>query len=178
MLKLLGRVDIEHAAALHYFLKKGKVQKLVHAFKYKNKPQIATLLGKQFAYKYLESEIFVAADYIVPIPIHYARRQQRGYNQAYMIAKGIFEITSIPIENKVLIKNKKIVSQTIKNRSERFVNVLNTFSLKNANKFIGKRILIIDDVFTTGATIEAAITILKDIKDITIQVGFIAVATD
>ena len=177
-LKLLGRVQVEHAAALHYFIKKGKVQKLVHAFKYKNKPQVATLMGKTFGIKYLESSHFDLADVIIPIPTHFARLQQRGYNQSYLIAKGVSEISSIPIIRNVLIKNKKIVSQTSKKRDERFINVLNSFSIKNQQKLEGKLVLIVDDVFTTGATIEAAITKLQTIKDIRIQVGFIAMAFD
>ncbi|MDA8692579.1 phosphoribosyltransferase family protein [Saprospiraceae bacterium] len=177
-LKLLGRVDVEHAAALHYFIKKGKVQKLIHAFKYKNKPQVATLMGKTFAIEYLESPHFDTADVIIPIPTHFARLQQRGYNQSYLIAKGVSSITSIPINQKVLIKNKRIVSQTSKKRDERFINVLNSFSVKNSSSLEGKLVLIVDDVFTTGATIEAAITKLQAIKDIKIQVGFIAMAFD
>ena len=178
MLKLLGRVEVEHAAALHYFIKKGKVQKLIHAFKYKNKPQVATLMGKTFAIKYLESPHFDTADVIIPIPSHFARLQQRGYNQSYLIAKGVNDVSSIPIGQKVLIKNKRIVSQTSKKRDERFINVLNSFKIKNPEKLEDKLVLIVDDVFTTGATIEAAITKLQTIKGIRIQVGFIAMATD
>ncbi len=178
VMKLFARVNVDHAAALHYFVKKGKVQKLVHAFKYKNKPQIATLMGRTLGIKYAESPLFENADMIIPIPIHFARLQQRGYNQSYAIAKGVYEETKIPINSKTLIKNKGIVSQTNKNRSERFVNVLNTFDVNNPEKLEGKTILIVDDVFTTGATIEAAITKLQDIKGIKIQVGFIAMAVD
>ena len=178
MVKLLGRVSVEHVAALHYFIKKGKIQKLVHAFKYKNKPQVAILMGRMLGLKYSESLLFSTADLIIPIPIHYARLQQRGYNQSYLIAKGVSEETGIPISQKVLIKNKGIVSQTNKKRDERFVNVLNTFDLKNSETLEGKSILIVDDVFTTGATIEAAITKLQNIKGIKIQVAFIAMAVD
>jgi ComF family protein len=178
MIKLFGRIEVEHAAALHYFLKTGKVQKLVHAFKYNNKPQVATLMGRTFGIKYSESSLFQKADFIIPVPIHYARLQQRGYNQSYAIAKGIYEETKIPIVNNVLIKNKGIVSQTNKKRDERFLNVLNTFDVKKIEKLENKTILIIDDVFTTGATIEAAITKLQQIKGIKIQLGFIAMAVD
>jgi ComF family protein len=163
---------------MHYFIKKGKIQKLIHAFKYKNKPQVATLMGKLFAIEYMGSQHFNDADVIIPIPSHYARLQERGYNQSYLIAKGVSSVTSIPIEQRVLLKNKKIVSQTSKKRDERFLNVLNSFKLKNPKKLEDKLVLIVDDVFTTGATIEAAITKLKTIKNIRIQVGFIAMATD
>jgi ComF family protein len=135
-------------------------------------------MGKTFAIKYLESPHFETADVIIPIPSHFARLQQRGYNQSYLIAKGVSEICSIPINQKVLVKNKAIVSQTSKKRDERFINVLNSFSIKNPQTLENKTVLIVDDVFTTGATIEAAITKLQTIKNIRIQVGFIAMAFD
>lgn len=176
--RIQGRVEFEHGAALYEFYKKGKIQKVIHNLKYKRKSQIGILLGQQFGYKYLSSKCYQKADYIIPIPIHRRRLYERGYNQCYMISKGISEITGIPILKNGLIKTGYIESQTKKARLDRFLNVFNSFQLQNPEKLIGKRVLIIDDVLTTGATIEAAIKKLKVVDDIKIQVGLMALAKD
>ena len=178
LFRLSGRVDMVHGAALYEFIKNGSVQDAIHRLKYKKQSEIGVILGRQFGKQYNESELFDQADYIIPIPLHYRRLRTRGYNQSYMFAKGISEITKIPINQKALAKNSAVKTQTKKSRSDRFSNVLTSFSLKNKNGLEGKTILLVDDVVTTGATLEAAITILSQIENIKIQVGVIALAND
>lgn len=178
LLRLKGRVSIEHGAAMYNFIKDGKVQDVIHALKYKNKPQAGVIIGRNMGLKYLESKLFSSADYLIPIPIHQKKRHTRGYNQCSMIAKGFHEQTQIPINENCLIKRDTAESQTKKIRSDRFVNVLDSFELSNEALLENKTILLIDDVLTTGATIEAAYTRLKAVNNITIQVLVAALAKD
>jgi len=176
--RLTGRVEVENGAALYEFIKSGSVQDAIHKLKYKKQSEIGVILGRQFGQRYKGSSVFTNADYIIPIPIHTKRLRTRGYNQSYMFAKGISEVTQIPIKKSVLTKSSAIQTQTKKSRSDRFNNVLTSFTMKNKDSLTGKTILLVDDVVTTGATLEAAISILSQVEDIKIQLGVIALAND
>lgn len=178
LFRLSGRVELEHGAALYEFIKKGSVQDAIHKLKYKRQSEIGVILGRQFGNEYLKSTLFEKADFIIPIPVHYKRLLSRGYNQSLMFAKGINEVSNIPILRKALIKTESIKTQTKKSRSDRFSKVLTSFELRKTKALKGKTILLVDDVVTTGATIEAATTILSEIEDIKIQLGVIALAND
>ncbi len=162
-------------AALYNFIKGGSVQQAVHELKYLNRPDVALGFGRAYGHKLLASDMTLP-EVLVPVPLHYKRRQKRGYNQSEKFAQGISEITSIPIVTKVLVKDKELISQTEKNRTDRFENVLNSFALNNTSKLQGKRIMIVDDVLTTGATIEAACVVLSRIENVKLHIGLIALA--
>ena len=178
LLRLLGRVNINHGAALLHFIKHGKVQKAIHKLKYGKRGDIATKLGRQMGTKIDSSSLFDRPDIIIPIPLHPKREWKRGYNQSKLFAEGINEILNAEVSVKHLLKKKNIHSQTSKLRSDRFNNVLQSFELKKPYALEGKSILLVDDVLTTGATIEAAIQILQQIPDITLQIALIALAND
>ena len=179
LLSRLGpRVELSCAAALYNFIKGGRVRQLVHSLKYKKRQDIGHVLGKEYGRHLLRSTWHTPTDFLIPIPIHKKRLATRGYNQSLEFAKGITEVTGIPIRKNVLIKTSEIKSQTKKSREDRFANVLDSFSLKKTEGLEGKTIMIIDDVLTTGATIEAAYTRLKTIPNINIQLGLIALADE
>jgi len=175
LFRVAGRLELQWGAALYNFIKGGRIQQALHRLKYENRPEIGVHFGEQFGKK-MEEAGCKLPDYLIPIPLHYAKQQIRGYNQSERFARGISNVLNIPVNQNVLFKHKEIVSQTKKNREDRFPNVLDSFNLKNKEQLRGKTVMIVDDVMTTGATLEAAYTLLSDLPDITIQVGIIALA--
>jgi len=173
---LSGRIEFQHGAALYNFIKSGSVQNAVHALKYGNRRDIGTVFGRHFGEKMSTSEHFDKPDLIIPIPLHYKRAQQRGYNQSEMFARGISDIIGTTVSTKHLVKTEELVSQTKMSREDRFMNVLNSFQLRKEKELTGKTILLVDDVLTTGATIEAACVVLSKIPDLKLQLGLIALA--
>ena len=179
LIKRIGpRIIPEHGAALLNYVKEGAVQNAIHKLKYSGRFDIGNHLGVLFGEAYLASENFKKADVIIPIPIHNSRLRKRQYNQSEMFAKGISSVTGIKIDTTLLVKNKYMLSQTQKGRADRFDTVLNTFEVTDKLLYKNKRLLLIDDVLTTGATIEAAFTLLEKIPDAKIQLGLIALASN
>jgi len=178
LFRLSGRVSVKHGAALYSFIKLGHVQKAIHRLKYGRRGDIGKTLGREFGKKMLNSDLFLKPDIIIPIPIHPKRERKRGYNQSKLFGEGIADVIDSQVSTRHLIKRKHITSQTSKLRTDRFKNVLLSFELKRSEELKGKSILLIDDVLTTGATIEAAIQKLSQIPNITIQLGLIALAND
>lgn len=157
---LRGRVEIEKGAFFIDFTKKEGVQNILHSIKYQNQKKLAIYIAEQLALK-LGAAFFQEFDSIIPIPLHQKKLKIRGFNQSDLIAEGIHNIHKIPVELDRLIRIKNTSSQTNKNRLERWDNVKSAFKTNNADKIKGKHILLVDDVFTTGATIEACINTLQ-----------------
>jgi len=156
-----GRVPINSASALLYFQQGNKAQNLMHQIKYKNQPQVGFLLGEMIGKRLIEGVAPKDIDYIIPVPIHEKRQRARGYNQSEYIANGIAEVLKVPVKTKVLIKYKETKSQTKNERFKRFQNLENVFMVLQPNLISGKNILLVDDVITTGATLEACATTIN-----------------
>ncbi len=150
-----GRVQIDSATALLSFSKKGSVQKILHSIKYKDNKELAVFMGRQLGSALAESHRFDNVDYLVPVPLHPKKRKKRGYNQSEEIAKGIAQKFDKPVVANVLIRTEFTQTQTKKHRFSRWENVSDKFALTDTDYFAGKHILIIDDVITTGATLES-----------------------
>lgn len=171
-----GRIQLENAAALFAFNKDGNAQKLIHQLKYKEGKNVGIFLGKQLAYAINESEYFNNIDIVIPVPLHSKKQKLRGYNQSDFIAKGIKEIMDIKVNKKSLIRIENTDSQTRKNRFSRWENIMNSFDLKNSKKLKGKHILLVDDVITTGSTLEACAQKLQEVEGVKVSIATIAVA--
>lgn len=153
--RFYGKLDIDYGLSYLYFYKSGITQKLLHQFKYKSQPEIGELIGAWVGYQLIESKINDKIDLIIPVPLHKKKERKRGYNQSDFFARGIFEVTKIPIDNRSLKRINYDDSQTHKTKEERWKSVENAFSLKDNSIINSKRILLVDDVITTGATLEA-----------------------
>lgn len=170
-----GRVPIERATALLFFEKESPYRKLIHALKYKGRKEVGTHLGKLLGSKLTDSG-FSTIDGIIPIPLHKAKLRRRGFNQSEIIAQGIADILDVPLINNALKRKINISSQTRKGRYERWKNVDGIFECINPELVEGKQILLIDDVITTGSTIEAAAIPLSKIPGTKISVATLAYA--
>jgi ComF family protein len=169
-----GRADVALAGSFLFFQKKGSVQRMLHALKYKNKPDVAQLLGKWYAQELKREKVFYQYDCIIPVPLHKRRLQKRGYNQSEYFARGLSEELHIPIIDDVLIKTKFTETQTYKTREERVENTFSSFHVQNTERIRNKKIVLADDVITTGATTEACILQLQKSASVVVSVASIA----
>lgn len=171
-----GRVRFHAVTSCFFFAKTGKVQHLVHQLKYKGNKEAGVFLGQQIGESIKEAPLFQGIDYLIPVPLHPKREKKRGYNQSMMIAQGINEVTGIPIGGKFIVRVVHTETQTRKTADERFKNVKDIFELHHAEELKGKHVLIIDDVLTTGSTLESVARQLEHIPGITISAATAACA--
>lgn len=174
-----GRFPFRRAAAFAHFVKGGTLQGVIHDLKYNNNPKLGVYLGKLCAKEIRNSSFITHIDYLIPIPLHPKREKQRGYNQALMIAEGISSETKIPVLSTALERVVNNKSQTQKSRFERWSNTADVFGVQHPEILKEKHILLVDDVITTGSTIEScAKTILDNCDNTTISVLSIGVAIE
>ncbi len=150
-----GRLPVQAATAFLYFSKNALVQRLLHQLKYGGSPEIGEYLGSLLGTRLQQSNRFAHAEALVPVPLNEQRQKKRGYNQAEAICRGIATATGIPVITGALKRVKPSETQTRKTRTERWQNMKEIFSLENPEQLQGKNILLVDDVVTTGATLEA-----------------------
>lgn len=172
-----GKIPVTDTITFMKFSKKGKVQKLLHELKYRNKPEVGKYLGKIYGVDLKAAGFDKKIDLIIGVPLHPTKLIQRGYNQADCIAEGLSEALAIPYETHAVKRLVYTSTQTKKSRIERFQNVENIFEVIDAEKIKDKRIAIVDDVLTTGSTLESlGVTLLnaeaKEISIVTIAAAF------
>ena len=172
----IGRIKLEKATALFHYYKGSRFKKLLHGLKYKNKPEIGILLGKELGAAMVSSNNFKDVDYIIPVPLHPNRQKQRGYNQSEMIGEGIAAVAGIPMLTDVLLRSVETVTQTKMTRDDRWKNVSGKFIIKNENLIHNKHLLLIDDVVTTGSTLEACGETLLNVDGVKLSIAVLAEA--
>lgn len=153
---------MEAACALYFFHRKGVLQKLVHQLKYKGRSDIGFYLGGLAGHLLKREPDYRKFDFLVPVPLHPAKQKKRGYNQAEVIARGISSVTGIPVNTRLLIRRQFTESQTQKGRYQRFENMRSVFELREASIRVPASVLLVDDIITTGSTLEAAALVLQD----------------
>ena len=152
-----GRAPVANAAAYLNFRKHSIVQRLLHELKYGEHPELGVFLGTSYGNDLKAEKAFAENDLIIPVPLHPKRLKERGYNQSEEFAKGLSQALGIPVDAQTLIRNAYQGSQTNLKRYQRWENVEHVFTVRNNVRVAQKSILLVDDVLTTGATLEACI---------------------
>lgn len=171
-----GRVPIFRATVFCSFRKGNSMQTIIHQLKYKGNKEIGIYLGNLFGTSLIENPDFNSVDVIIPIPLHKKKEKKRGYNQSEYIAKGISQAMAKQINTSSLTRIIDTSTQTQKTRYNRWENVSYIFQLNNGQELAGKHILLVDDVITTGSTIEAASQLLITIPNTKISIACLAYA--
>jgi ComF family protein len=171
-----GRVELNAATSYLFFSKQGKTQRLMHNLKYRGKKQVGIYLGKQFGKELLKSDFYKSVQVVIPVPMHPKKQQKRGYNQSDLIAEGIALAMNAELQTNNLVKVLNTSSQTKKSRYKRWENVKDVFQVRDEVLLKNKHVLLVDDVITTGATIEACAHRLANIEGVTISAASLAYA--
>ena len=171
-----GRAEIQLATAFCSFDKGGIMQQFLHKLKYKSCSEIGEKLGRMFGNDLNLSAPYREIDQIVPVPLHPLKERKRGYNQSAMIGLGISAAMGIPMMRDNLIRNYNSETQTNKGRFERWENVRELFSVRKPEQLEGKHLLLVDDVVTTGSTLEACAQVLLEIPGVKVSVATLAFA--
>jgi ComF family protein len=170
-----GRTKVEYATSWLYFKKGSHYQKLVHYLKYKGFKELGAEMGYLFGHD-LKDSVFAEVDMIMPVPLHRKKEKQRGYNQSEWIAKGMSDAMQKELSTGNLLRARFTQTQTRKTRFERWQNVEGIFEVINPEKISGKHILLVDDVVTTGSTLEAAVYTLLNSGAERVSISTLAMA--
>jgi len=152
--KFFGRIPIHSAGSLLYFSKEGIARSLIHDLKYRGQSDVGKHLGLHYGHILCEATLFQNIDMIIPVPLHPKRLAQRGYNQSEVFAEGLSQSMDVPMCADIVIRHRETKTQTKKNRIERFENVDGAFSVTQPSRLNRCHVLLVDDVLTTGATLE------------------------
>lgn len=175
MYHFYGRVKVIHGAALFNYYKANMTEGMIHRLKYEGKKRIGERLGTMLGQKMIHSTFFKEIDIIVPVPIHRKKALKRGYNQSEIIANALAKVLGVEVNTNVLLKTKVSETQTQKSRSERSKDLLNTMELRSAKTLMNKHVLLVDDVMTTGATLEACALKLSEIEGVQLSMASLAI---
>jgi ComF family protein len=169
-----GRLSIVAATASYYFTKESLLQHLMHQLKYKNNKQVGVYLGMQLGKHIKESNRFNDIDVIIPLPLTAKRAFTRGYNQAALICDGIAEVLQKPIIETAISRTVFTETQTANNRIDRLENINGAFTIENESLINDRHILLVDDIITTGATLEACAQLIIKHKPKALSIATVA----
>src|ERR1035437_117369 len=171
-----GRCMVEKAAVFSYYNKGSRIRNLIHNLKYKGIREIGYELGRIYGLSLIASGFTNDIDLIIPVPLHPAKKRVRGFNQSETISKGIAEVANLPVDIKSLVRTIVSATQTKRSRYERWTNVEGIFQVIDPLSILGKHVLLVDDVITTGSTIESCTNELLKIKGVKVSVVALAFA--
>jgi ComF family protein len=174
-----GRFPFVRIASFAAFVKDGSIQQMIHELKYNHKPDLGIFIGRLCASSMQGSVFLQDIDGLAPVPLHPNREKKRGYNQSQKLAEGIASETGIPVLNGNLVRIVDNVSQTKQSKYERWSNTEGIFDVKDYSLFEGKHLLLIDDIITTGSTLESCVkTILKGTGNTKISIYSVGVVLE
>lgn len=171
-----GRLPLETGAARYYFMKKSPIQRALHRLKYGNHPMVGLKIGRSFGITLAQAPLYRTVDAVVPVPLHPKKERLRGYNQSAFFAQGLAESMGAAYLPHALSRSLSTLSQTRKKRMERFENVETAFVVNQARALEGRHVLLVDDVLTTGATMEACGQALLQVPGLRLSMATIAIA--
>ena len=174
--KFYGRIPILHASALFYFHKKGIVQQLIHNLKYKGHEEIGSIIGEWYAEDLSKMDFIQTVDEIIPVPLHPRKLKERGYNQVTTFGRALSSSLNLPYNDTILVRNKYSKTQSKKNLLGRTEGIESVFDVTFTEKDHDKHFLLIDDVITTGSTLEACSRALLKIPGAKISIVCMAMA--
>jgi ComF family protein len=174
--KFYGRIPLEFGASLFYFHKKGIVQEMMHKLKYKGQEEVGETIGNWYAEELKNLEQIKTIDYIIPVPLHKKRLRERGYNQVAGFGKAMSKNLNIPYEDQLLQRKLYTKTQTKKDLLGRIEVIDKVFDVAFSEYHHGKHFLLIDDVITTGSTLEACSRALLKIPDAKISIVCMAMS--
>jgi ComF family protein len=175
-LAFIGRANIEMATSFCRFDKGGRLQHLLHQLKYNRNLEVGRKMGMLLGYDLSQCELYKNIDAIIPVPLHPRKEKSRGFNQSAEIGKGLSESMNRPLLLGNLVRVAHTASQTRKGRYERWENVHGIFDVKNSALLTDKHLLLVDDVITTGATLEACCAPLLEIPGVRVSIATLACA--
>jgi ComF family protein len=174
--QLAGRIPYQHATSLYVFRKGNTVQQLVHAMKFHSNSDLCIFMGRQMGLELLHSGRFDDIDLLVPVPLHWRRRLQRGYNQSELLCRGISEVMGRPVNKRALVRHRNTHQQSMQASGDREENVRDAFSVRHPDDLQGKHLLLVDDVLTTGATLGSCCDALKSVNNLKISIATLSIA--
>jgi ComF family protein len=166
-----GRARVKAASAHYYFTKDSRLQHIIHQFKYKGRLEAGIYFGKIMGSALIESQRFNNIQAILPLPLFKNREKQRGYNQAEILCRGISEKISTPMLKGTIIRLSPTQTQTTKDRIDRWQNMKEKFQIISPLELQHKHVLLVDDIITTGATLDACANAIQEIEGITISIA-------
>ncbi len=175
--KFWGRLNVEIAFAHLVYKSTTNVKQLLNELKYNGNITLGIEMGKWLGDALLKSKQFTKIDYIIPIPLHPTRQKFRGYNQSELLGQGVSQVMNIPMLTDIVARERYNKTQTKKRRYERYINSQELFRVRIPEQIEGKHILLLDDVITTGSTMESCGEVLLDVNNLTLSLASLAVAT-
>lgn len=171
-----GKFPVERATSFLYYAKGGDVRQLLYELKYHGNKEVGIVMGRIMAAELLSSCFFEDVDLIIPVPLHRRKERQRGYNQSECLARGIAEVTGLPVCTDMVVRSRYTETQTHKGQYERWENVRDLFACSAPELLEKKHVLLVDDVLTTGATIVACVDALRNVSGLRVSVLTLALA--
>ncbi len=175
---LWGRMHVQKATAWLHYGKGSMVQRLLYELKYNGQQQLGVYLGESMAHDLMKDGFLNDIDVLIPIPLHKKKQYKRGYNQSHLLAEGLAKVSGIEVDKTSVIRQIANPTQTRKSRSSRWENVSNIMKVVDTMKLEGKHVLLVDDVITTGSTMEAMTSVMETIPKIKISILALCWASD